>query len=74
MSKPARITDETKLSVIRGAENPFEKGTSRWKKAQAVLTSHGKLFEDAKKKGGDSWAVRQLVELKLVKVAAAPAK
>jgi hypothetical protein len=65
-----RITNETSLVVIRGAENPFTEGTARYKRAQAVLTSNGKPFEVAKKKGADSWAVRQLVELKLVKVAA----
>ena len=66
-----RITDETKLAVVRGAENPFEKGTARWKRAQAVLSSSGKPFADAKAKGADSWAVRALVELKLVRVTTA---
>ena len=66
-----RITNETVLKVVK-KENPFTEGTDRYKRAAAVLSSHGKPFEVAKKKGGDSWAVRQLVELKLVSVVAPP--
>jgi hypothetical protein len=69
MGKKARIIDDTKIVVVK-KENPFEQGTDRAKRAGAVLSSNGKTYADAKKKGADSWAVRQLVEMKLVKVAA----
>jgi hypothetical protein len=68
--KQARLDDEIKIVVVK-RENPFEQGTDRAKRAGAVLSSNGKTYADAKKKGADSWAVRQLVKRGAVRLRAA---
>ena len=66
-STVTRITDDMKLKVVK-KENPFTDGTVQAKHANAVLASNGKTVADAKKKGADSWTVRELVRLKVVQV------
>jgi hypothetical protein len=58
-----------KLVVVK-KENPFTEGTVQAKHAAAVLSSNGKTVADAKKKGADSWTVRELVNRKIVRVQA----
>jgi hypothetical protein len=65
-----RITDDMKLVVIK-KENPFTEGTVQARHAAAVLGANGKTVADAKKKGADSWTVREMVKRKLVRVVAA---
>lgn len=60
-----RNGNDAKIVVLKN-ENPYGKGTNRWKRANAILTS--KTTGEAKKKGTDSWTLRQLIALKLVKV------
>ena len=63
----ARIVDATKIVVVK-KQNPFVATSARGKRAAAVLASSGKTYADAKKKGADSWAVRQLISRKLIKI------
>lgn len=69
---PARtlITNDLKIVVVKN-ENPFTEGTKQFKRAAAVLSAKGKTVADAKKRGADTWTVRELVRRKVVKVAAA---
>lgn len=61
------ILNDMKLVVVK-KENPFAEGTVQAKHAAAVLAANGKTVADAKKKGADSWTVRELVKRKLIKV------
>jgi hypothetical protein len=63
----ARIVDDMKVIVLK-KENPFAEGTVQAKHAAAVLGSNGATVAAAKKKGADSWTIRQLVERKIVRV------
>lgn len=63
-----RLTDDTKIVVLK-RDNPFSEGTERFKRARAILTSNGRPYADARKKGADSWTLRQLQKKKLVRVA-----
>jgi hypothetical protein len=63
-----RITDDMKITVIK-KENPFTAKVQA-KHAAACLASHGKLVSEAKKRGCDSWTLRQLVDRKIVRVQA----
>lgn len=61
------IANESKITALK-AENPFTPGSKVFKRIEAVRKA--KTVEQAKAKGGDAWAVRTAVALKLVKVAA----
>jgi hypothetical protein len=61
------ITAESKIVVLKGAANPFTKGSGRAKRADAVLRA--KVVENALSRGAKLSTVRRLVELKLIRVA-----
>lgn len=61
------ITAESKIIVLKGATNPFNKESERFKRANAVLKA--KVVESALARGARLSTVRRLVELKLIKVA-----
>jgi hypothetical protein len=58
-----------KITVLRKGENPFTAKVQA-KLAAAVLSSNGGTVAAAKKKGVNSWVVRQLVDRKFVRVQA----
>lgn len=61
------ITDTFRITVL-SKKNPFKEGTIQYDKGQKVLAS--KTVADAKKKGVDAWAVREMVKRKVIAVKA----
>jgi hypothetical protein len=71
MSKPARITQDMKITVVKKA-NPFTPDTLMFKRAQLVLSSTGKTVASVIGKGkADGWIVRTLAKKGLIKIAGA---
>jgi hypothetical protein len=62
------ITDDFTIKVL-SKSNPFTADTVQAKNAAKVLAS--KTVAEAKKKGADSWTVRELVNRKIISVAKA---
>lgn len=60
-----RILDDMLISV-KSKKNPFTEGTVQFKHANAVLNA--KTVAEAKKKGADSWTVRELATRGLIAV------
>lgn len=61
------ITTESKIIVVKGAVNPFNKTSERFKRAAVVLRA--KDVKSALTRGARLSTVRRLVELKLIRVA-----
>lgn len=63
-----RITDDMKFRALKKkADLPFRDGSMKAKKAAAVLAASGKTVGDAKQsKLIDSYAIRELAELKFI--------
>jgi hypothetical protein len=67
------ILDSHTITVV-SRKLPFNEAAKvRIKNAMAVLACNGKTVEDAKKKGADSWIVRELIKHKLITVKPAKA-
>lgn len=65
------ITDRFTIKVL-SRKLPFNEAAKvRIKHANAVLACNGKTVEEAKKKGADSWIIREMIKHKLIKVDAA---
>lgn len=64
------IRDNLTIVVVK-KENPFTEGTKQFKRASAVFACKGKTVAEAKKKGADTWTVRELARRKLIRAAAA---
>lgn len=65
-----RITDDMRVHVL-SKKNPFKEGTVQADMADVVIHANGKTVGDVKKlKKGlvGSWALRALVERKVIKV------
>jgi hypothetical protein len=69
-SAVARITNDMVLVAVPKKENPFTKGTVKAELAQAVIKSSGHTVGYAKDHGANTWAVRELVHMGVVKVKA----
>lgn len=61
------ITDEFTIKVLK-KENPF---TGEVQKSNAAKVLSSKTVAEAKKKGADSWTIRELTNRKIISVAKA---
>jgi hypothetical protein len=66
--KQARDTKEMKITVTRGAENPFREGSAVHKRAGAVLRANGKPVAAAIKAGARVSTVRYLEKAKVIRL------
>ncbi len=64
------ITNDLTITVLK-KEIPFTEGTKQHKRASAVLACKGKTVAEAKKRGADTWTVRELARRKVIRVASA---
>jgi hypothetical protein len=71
MTKPARITKDMKIAVVKKT-NPFAPDTLMFKRGQIVLSANGKTVASVVGKGkADAWIVRTLAKKGLIRVTAA---
>lgn len=62
------VNKEMKITVTRGAENPFRAGTAVHRRASAVLRAHGKPVTEALRRGARTSTVAFLAKAKVIRL------